>query len=123
MKDKYFKIYISLFKACGFLGCHQLPQRSFHIGNWQLPICARCTGVFIGQLIMIIYLLLGFRTPIKIDIIFLFIMFADWFIQYLKILSSTNIRRLITGILAGFAITSIYYKIIIYVYYFIVSLF
>ena len=35
------------------------------------------------------------------------IMFIDWCIQYLKIKESTNIRRLITGILGGFGIMSL----------------
>jgi uncharacterized membrane protein len=28
--------------------CHQLPDRSFHIGTAQLPVCARCMGIYGG---------------------------------------------------------------------------
>src|SRR5262245_13994744 len=32
----------------GSLLCHQLPVRSFHVWGAQLPVCARCTGLYIG---------------------------------------------------------------------------
>jgi uncharacterized membrane protein len=28
--------------------CHQLADRSFHLGAWQLPVCARCLGIYAG---------------------------------------------------------------------------
>lgn len=31
--------------------CHQLPARSFHYGLVQLPVCARCTGIYTGAAI------------------------------------------------------------------------
>lgn len=34
--------------AAGSLICHQLPDRSFHVGNAQLPVCARCFGLYVG---------------------------------------------------------------------------
>jgi uncharacterized membrane protein len=34
--------------AMGSLVCHQLPERSFHIGAFQLPVCARCLGIYAG---------------------------------------------------------------------------
>ena len=32
----------------GALICHQLPERSFHFWGAQLPVCARCTGLYAG---------------------------------------------------------------------------
>lgn len=32
----------------GSLVCHQLPDRSFHLAGAQLPVCARCTGLYLG---------------------------------------------------------------------------
>ena len=32
----------------GSLVCHQRPERSFHIWGAQLPVCARCTGIYAG---------------------------------------------------------------------------
>ena len=34
--------------AVGALICHQLPERSFHIAGSQLPVCARCVGIYAG---------------------------------------------------------------------------
>jgi uncharacterized membrane protein len=32
--------------AIGYAICHRIDERSFHIGDRQLPLCARCTGEF-----------------------------------------------------------------------------
>jgi uncharacterized membrane protein len=32
--------------AIGYAVCHRIDARSFHIGDRQLPLCARCTGEF-----------------------------------------------------------------------------
>jgi uncharacterized membrane protein len=34
--------------AIGAVVCHQLPERSFHLWGSQLPVCARCTGIYLG---------------------------------------------------------------------------
>lgn len=32
--------------AVGYAVCHRIGERSFHIGERQLPLCARCSGTF-----------------------------------------------------------------------------
>ncbi len=32
----------------GSVICHQRPERSFHLWSVQLPVCARCTGIYVG---------------------------------------------------------------------------
>lgn len=34
--------------AAGSLICHQRPERSFTIGGVQMPVCARCIGIYLG---------------------------------------------------------------------------
>jgi uncharacterized membrane protein len=37
--------------AAGSLVCHQIPDRSFHLAGVQLPVCARCAGLYAGAAI------------------------------------------------------------------------
>ena len=37
-----------LLYAAGSLICHQIPERSFHYQGFQLPVCARCLGLYAG---------------------------------------------------------------------------
>jgi uncharacterized membrane protein len=34
----------------GSIVCHQRPERSFHSDGAQLPVCARCTGLYAGAM-------------------------------------------------------------------------
>ena len=34
-----------VYEAAGLI-CHQRPERSFHLGGIQLPVCARCLGLY-----------------------------------------------------------------------------
>ena len=108
-KIKIWAFFMRLGNRCG---CHQREDRSFKIKGWQFPICSRCTGILVGQLLGIFIYIFQFRIFIYISCIFLFIMFLDWYIQYKKIRESTNIRRFITGTLAGIAQVAIFIEII-----------
>ena len=32
----------------GSVVCHQIPERSFYWSGHQLPVCARCTGLYVS---------------------------------------------------------------------------
>jgi uncharacterized membrane protein len=34
--------------AFGSVLCHQRPERSFYAGLAQVPVCARCSGIYLG---------------------------------------------------------------------------
>ena len=40
--------------AIGGVVCHQRPDRSFFIDGHQLPICARCTGLYVSGAIGVV---------------------------------------------------------------------
>ena len=42
--------------AIGRVVCHQLPARSFHMWMTSLPVCARCTGIYVGAAVVAIAL-------------------------------------------------------------------
>jgi uncharacterized membrane protein len=92
-------------------GCHQLPERSFFYKGKQFPVCARCTGVFVGEVTSIMLLLIDITPGIIVSFCLLFIMGLDWLIQKVDLIESTNIRRLITGILGGYGLINIYFFI------------
>jgi uncharacterized membrane protein len=37
---------LSFIFSIGAVICHQLPERSFYWAGSQLPVCARCTGLY-----------------------------------------------------------------------------
>ncbi len=116
--DRKITTWLFFMKIGRFLGCHQMYSRSFFIRGYQFPVCARCTGVFVGEIIAIP---LVFFLKIKIlwCLLLLIPMAADWTVQRFLGMESTNIRRFFTGIFAGFGLTFVHYSIIC----FIISLF
>lgn len=83
------KFYYSCMSFGKFAGCHQRPDRSFFINGHQFPVCARCTGVLIGQYsALILYRMLS--LPAVILVSFCAVMFLDWLLQYLDMII-TNI--------------------------------
>lgn len=96
----------------GRLGCHQRPDRSFFFKGYQFPVCARCTGVLLGEIIAIFQIASGIRIDWKLIIASLVPMGMDWGIQHLKIQESNNIRRLITGTMGGIGLTFAYFYIL-----------
>lgn len=108
--------WIRFMRFGNYLGCHQRPDRSFFYKNKQFPVCARCTGVIIGQTIAIFAYLLNIRLHIIWCIILCGIMFGDWLIQKLNILESTNPRRLITGLLGGYGYMTIVCKALMFIF-------
>ena len=42
--------------AVGYAVCHRIDLRSFHIQGRQMPLCARCTGMYLGAMLGLLYL-------------------------------------------------------------------
>jgi uncharacterized membrane protein len=95
--------------------CHQIPERSFFIFGYQMPLCARCTGIFLGS---ILFLMLFKRSSKKNLVFFLLLILPMglniFFEKYLG-WESYNIWRFITGLLYAYAIPVILLSSIILV--------
>ena len=113
--DKKTKRWICLMEFGCKMGCHQLPDRSFSYNGYQFPLCARCTGIVFGEVISIIAIL----CSVRIDWIYAFALVLplaiDGGLQYIKILQSNNIRRVVTGVLAGFGLTYVYFYFLMFI--------
>ena len=90
-----------------FFGCHCRSDRSFFWKGKQLPICARCTGELAGILGAVIAFPFVQLVP-AICIVMLFPMLLDGLLQSLTAYESKNWRRLFTGILFGFGLTTLF---------------
>jgi len=56
--------------AIGYAVCHRLDERSFHLADGtQLPLCARCSGMYLGAVLGMVFLSITYRrsagTPPK----------------------------------------------------------
>lgn len=90
--------------------CHQLPERSLIFGGVQLPLCARCTGIYFGFLFTFVALALVYRKAPHRGGLSRFYFFSiivmalpmvfDGLSSYMGFRSTTNTLRLLSG--AGF---------------------
>ena len=96
-----------LWELGAYSGCHRMPERSFFYKGRQFPVCARCTGVCLGQFSAIAANIF-FPVPLRLSVLLLSLMGIDWGLQEAGIHPSTNFRRFFTGILGGFGLFSCY---------------
>ena len=107
----------TLFTAIGYGLCHQLPERSFFAGGFQLPVCARDTGIYLGFALGLLALRLIHRDERPTELprwpvlalmaAFIAAMGFDGATSYLGLRESTNDLRLVTGMLTGWALAGI----------------
>ncbi|OGO12337.1 MAG: hypothetical protein A2Y53_08475 [Chloroflexi bacterium RBG_16_47_49] len=116
--------------AIGYAVCHRIDTRSLHIGIVQLPLCARCTGQYLGAITGLVGLSLfgrrrsGFPPKHIMGLLLLLILFyvVDGLNSYLslppfikifpgmlQLYQPSNIMRLFTGTGMGLAIASVLY--------------
>jgi uncharacterized membrane protein len=110
--------------AIGYAVCHRIDVRSFHLGERQLPLCVRCTGMYLGALLGIVFQsCIGPKyggTPSRgVSLFFAFIVFGfvvDGLNSYLNLLLGSNILyapqntlRLLTGTGMGLALSILLY--------------
>lgn len=114
--NKKTKIWLILMKL-GALTCHQMYERSFSYKGYQFPVCARCTGIFVGNIVGIALYIINIKISIITGLALILIMAIDGLLQLFKIKASTNKRRFITGILAGIGYICILVNIFFYLWH------
>ena len=84
-----------------FVTCHRYPERSFFWNGRQFPLCARCTGIYVGFCIAPIFWF-GWVIPTLLWSVLLILPTAiDGFTQAYLHRESTNWLRMSTGLVAG----------------------
>lgn len=95
--------------------CHHIPERTFNIKGYYFPLCSRCTGLYFGVFLCLIYMNIFYvyYTTYLLLISFFMIIptFIDGITQSFGFRESNNIVRFLTGIIAGIGLV-IFVKII-----------
>lgn len=111
----------------GYAICHRLPHHSLVIGGRQLPLCARCTGIYLGVAASLATMTwLGRRRCAELPrpgllavlLTFIAVMGVDGLNSYLTLYPGMphlyepqNWLRLFSGMLHGIALASLLYPI------------
>lgn len=112
----------------GYAICHQLPARTFHLDGHPLPLCARCTGIYLGALTAFVTIFLFKRQraiylppPVVLFplICFTFILGIDGINSYITFFPNAphlyepqNWLRLTTGAFHGVTMMLILYPVV-----------
>lgn len=112
----------------GYAVCHQIPERSYWAWGRPLPLCARCTGQYLGALVVLAYLVWTGRLraagwppgTVMIGLGGFFLLWAfDGTNSYLALLGlphlyePRNLFRLITGSLQGVTLISVFWPLFV----------
>jgi uncharacterized membrane protein len=118
-------------EGIGFWGagvCHRITERSFVIAGVQLPLCARCTGIYLGFLATVaICWLRGRRRPANLPprgitlllLLFLVIVGVDGLNSYVSLFPGlphlyepSATLRVLTGSLEGVALAGLLWPVL-----------
>jgi uncharacterized membrane protein len=110
--------------AVGYAVCHRIELRSFHLGARSMPLCARCTGMYLAAIVAFLYFSIcrpraglypDKRTFVALGVMGL-IWAADGFNSYLSLFPGemnvyppSNLLRILTGAFMGIALSAVVY--------------
>jgi uncharacterized membrane protein len=87
--------------------CHQIPERSYFIAGHKFAVCSRCTGLYAGFTLTLLFypLLRSLRAtdwPPPVWLVLSAVpMAVDFGLTFLGIWENTHTSRLLTGLLLG----------------------
>lgn len=97
------------------MGCHQMPSRSFKCQGKPFIICARCTGEVAGFLLGLGLIFIYVLHPL-IAAVMTLPLIIDGTVQLKTRYESNNLKRFITGSLAGLGVFYLFYHVIIFLF-------
>jgi len=112
--------------AIGYAVCHRIDLRSFHLGERQVPLCARCSGMYLGAMLGLAFQALTSRRragmPPRGVLVFLGVLVlafgVDGVNSYLHLFPGApslyepgNLLRLLTGTGMGLVIALVLYRL------------
>ena len=117
--------------ALGYGVCNQLPDHSFISGGFQQPVCARCSGIYLGTIFSLLTLLLLYRyrraragsydERLRSQIHWSYWLFLglalvamgyDGITSYAHLRPTTDLIRLITGLAVGGALAVLLFALL-----------
>ncbi len=109
--------------AIGYAICHRIAARSFFAGSRQLPLCARCTGIYMGVITGLAFVMVRGRARaaqlprIRVLVVMLALgalyavdglnSYLSLFDSYHPIYQPSNTLRLFTGTTFGLAMITL----------------
>ena len=90
---------------CAFI-CHQRPERSFFVDGTQLPVCARCLGLYAGAALAIPFALLAGTPPAARRARYILLVAAlptalTWTLEFAGAIPFSNAARFIAALPLG----------------------
>ena len=111
----------------GYAVCHQIESHSFTLAGRQLPLCARCTGTFLGALVGLFGQAVVLRrrrasalppAPVLVALVAFSLLWAgDGLNSYLRLAGAPHLYRphnqlrLVTGALNGLTMSALIYPV------------
>jgi uncharacterized membrane protein len=92
----------------GFV-CHQRPERSFRLAGRQMPVCARCTGLYAAAAVAAPIALLaasafGAARARRIALVAALPTIVTWSIEHFGFVQLSNMTRFVAALPLGFAV-------------------
>ena len=95
--------------------CNLNVEHGISIFDFYLPLCARCTGIFLGLLIFPIFLnknISKYSVFLNfVSVVFIFPCIIDGMIQTFTVYESNNVIRLISGFLFSHGVLVIIFRV------------
>ena len=92
----------------GHFICHQRPERSFFIHARQMPVCARCTGIYLGAtlagpLAIIASAAIAASRARAVLFVAALPTAVTWTLEFFGVAHFSNAARCLAGLPLGFA--------------------